>query len=97
MPVSKNMKTEILDKVAGVMFDVNPYPSQKQVEAVAKALVEKHPCLKKSGPFMRMVCLEIQPELQYGNYRQKLHITGCPELMVNCNKRSRVEGKDKRK
>lgn len=43
------MKTEILDKVAGVMFDVNPFPSQKQVEGVAKALVEKHPCLKKPG------------------------------------------------
>lgn len=34
-------------------------------------------------------------KLQYGNYCQKLHITGCPELTVNCNKRSRVDGKDK--
>lgn len=91
---ANDVKTDVLDKVGRAMFDYNAYPTQKQVEDVAKALVEKHPCLKEPGSTQGWYCWKFSLSFKMGNLRQKYRIAGCPELTVN---RKRSAGQETRK
>uniref|UniRef100_A0A1A7ZL63 Uncharacterized protein n=1 Tax=Nothobranchius furzeri TaxID=105023 RepID=A0A1A7ZL63_NOTFU len=76
--LTSDIKTDILNK--------------KQIEDVAKALVEKHPCLKEPGSKEGFYCWKFSLGFKMGNLRQKYCIAGCPELAVN---RKRSEGQEK--
>ncbi|XP_041828253.1 sterile alpha motif domain-containing protein 3-like [Melanotaenia boesemani] len=94
LPLTNDIKTGILDKVGRAMYDFNAYPTQKQIEDVAKALVEKHPCLKEPGSKEGFYCWKFSIGFKMGNLRQKYRIAGCPELAVN---RKRSAGQETRK
>lgn len=47
--VLRDMKVNILDKLAETMYSYKAYPKDPEIEKVARALVEKHPCLKAPG------------------------------------------------
>lgn len=49
LTVTPAMKSNILDRVGNTMYEYSRYPTAKQIEDVAKALVEKHPCLRDPG------------------------------------------------
>ena len=83
LSLTNDVKTDILDKVGRAMYDFTAYPTQKQIEDVAKALVVKHPCLKEPGSTEGFYCWKFSLSFKMGNLRQKYRIAGCPELSVN--------------
>lgn len=82
LDVTKELKTEILNKLADVVYNLNPYPSRVQIEGVAKALVEKHPCLKEPGSSCGWYCWKFSLSFKMGNYRQKLRVVGCTSVSL---------------
>lgn len=52
-------------------------------ENVAKALTEKHPCLREPGSSHAWYCWKFSLSFKMCNLRQKYRIAGCPELTVN--------------
>ncbi|KAM3621420.1 uncharacterized protein V6R79_010927 [Siganus canaliculatus] len=96
LPLSSHtdVKVDILDKIGRAMYDFNAYPTQKQIEQVAKTLVEKHPCLKEPGSNEGFYCWKFSLSFKMGNLRQKYRIAGCSELTVN---RKRTAGQETRK
>uniref|UniRef100_A0A8C7X5Q0 Uncharacterized protein n=1 Tax=Oryzias sinensis TaxID=183150 RepID=A0A8C7X5Q0_9TELE len=73
LPLSSHtdIKIDLLDKVGRAMYEYNAYPTQKQIEEVAKALIEKHPCLKEPGSKEGFYCWKFSLSLMLGNLRQK--------------------------
>lgn len=49
LTISKGLKTDILDILADVMNKITVYLNKHHYDSVAKALVEKHPCLTEPG------------------------------------------------
>ena len=47
--VTKELKHDILEKLAETIYAFTAYPEKEQFEAVAKALVQTHLCLKEPG------------------------------------------------
>lgn len=83
LTVTAAMKRDILDRVGNAMYEYNAYPTSKQIEDVAKTLVEKHPCLREPGSSHGWYCWKFSLSFKMGNLRQKYRIAGCPELIVN--------------
>ncbi|KAI7790215.1 hypothetical protein IRJ41_009305 [Triplophysa rosa] len=83
LAVNAAMKRDILDKVGCAMYKYNAYPTSKQIEDVAKALVGKYPCLREPGSSQGWYCWKFSLAFKMGNLRQKYRIAGCPELTVN--------------
>lgn len=81
--VSREIKMEVLDKVAEHMYSFKAYPTDADFESVATALVRKHPCLKEPGPGMGWQGWKMSLKYKMGNYRQKLRNAGCSEVSVN--------------
>ncbi|XP_069581897.1 uncharacterized protein [Brachyistius frenatus] len=81
-----SVKSDILERLAESMFSYTAYPNDPQRAAVARALIEKHPCLREPGSFNG--CYGWQQSLRYKcvNYRSKLKAHGNPELMRNTSK-----------
>lgn len=93
MVISKSVKSEILDRLADCIAKITPYPTKKNIESVAKALVVKHPCLREPGSGRGWYCWKFSLVFKMGNYRQRMMAAGCPEVLVN--KRKRGNGKRK--
>lgn len=89
--MSRDMQTEILDKLAEAVFAYKAYPDKEELKSVAVALVEKHPCLKERGSAAGWYGWKLSLTWKMGNYRSKLRDAGCKELKVNSAKRS-LEG-----
>ncbi|XDV26038.1 hypothetical protein PO909_029842 [Leuciscus waleckii] len=83
LTVNAAMKRDILDKVGSAMNEHNAYPTSKQIEDVAKTLIEKHPCLREPSSSRWWYCWKFSPTFKMGNLHQKYRIAGCPELTVN--------------
>lgn len=81
--VTREMKSDILDELAEAMYAIKAYPNNEEYSAVAKALVEKHPCLREPGPTCGWAGWNFSLKFKMGNFRQKLRISGCAELSVN--------------
>ncbi|XP_051778432.1 sterile alpha motif domain-containing protein 3-like [Erpetoichthys calabaricus] len=75
------------------MSTITAYPSKDQYDSVAKALVERHPCLKEPGSGKGWHCWVYSLKFKMGNYRQSLSAAGCPEVVVNKRKRADYKGK----
>ncbi|KAL7868757.1 hypothetical protein SRHO_G00101410 [Serrasalmus rhombeus] len=82
--ISKDTKSEILDKLAEEMYKYSAYPSREQYDLVAQSLVKKHPCLREPGSVKGWYCWKFSLKFKMGNYRNKLRVSGCSELKVNC-------------
>lgn len=49
MDVTRDVKSEILEKLAETIYSFKAYPSDSEIEQVAAALVFRHPCLRELG------------------------------------------------
>ncbi|XP_071327495.1 uncharacterized protein [Trachinotus anak] len=94
LSISRDMKSEILLKLAETMYSFMTYPTLEHFECVAKALVEKHPCLAEPGSTSGWYGWKHSLKFKMGNYRQKLKGVGCRELEVNSEKRDLPQGRD---
>ncbi len=87
------IKKDILEKLAEKIYGYKAYPSNVEIEAVAKALIEKHPCLKEPGSLTGFYGWKQSMKFKMGNYRSKLRGQGCEELDVNASKRKETDEK----
>lgn len=90
--VTRDVKKEILDKLAQEIFSVKAYPEKHEFDSVAVELVKKHPCLKEPGGGTGYAGWTTSIKYKMGNYRSKLRQAGCNEVGVN--RRSRREEAD---
>uniref|UniRef100_A0A3Q2CZC9 PB1 domain-containing protein n=1 Tax=Cyprinodon variegatus TaxID=28743 RepID=A0A3Q2CZC9_CYPVA len=93
MVISKGLKTDILDTLADSISKISAYPEREHYENVAKALVEKHPCLRKPGSEKGWYSWFHSLKFKLGNYRQKLSAAGCPEVTINKRKTGGSRGR----
>uniref|UniRef100_A0A3Q1FC80 Uncharacterized protein n=1 Tax=Acanthochromis polyacanthus TaxID=80966 RepID=A0A3Q1FC80_9TELE len=83
MSYTREMKSEILAKLAEVIYAYESYPVLEDLEKVAKALVEKHPCIGNAGPDKAWKAWTISLKNKMNNYRATLSRAGCTEVRVN--------------
>lgn len=88
--VSRDMKIEILDKIAQSAFDIKAYPEHGEIESIASTLILKYPCLKEPGKGKGYEGWLVSIRNKLNNYRAKLREAGCSEVSVN--KKRRVDG-----
>lgn len=88
MSVSRDMKHDILQKLAEEMYKYLAYPQDEHFSVVAEALIGKHPCLKE--PRSTRACNGRKNSLKFkmGNLRTKLRRCGLADVSVNGNKRT---------
>ncbi|XP_048019948.1 sterile alpha motif domain-containing protein 3-like [Megalobrama amblycephala] len=86
LSLSKDVKSEILDKLATAIYSYKAYPSNEEFESVSRALTETHPCLKEPGSATGWYGWKISLKFKMGNFRSKLRDAGCPELTVTSEK-----------
>ncbi len=97
MVVTKDVKADVLEKLASKIFSYTAYPTCSQLKAVAQALVERHPSLKEPGSASGFYGWRISLKFKMGNFRQKLRTAGFPELSVNGDRSTKDLGGRKRK
>uniref|UniRef100_A0A3Q1AU35 Uncharacterized protein n=1 Tax=Amphiprion ocellaris TaxID=80972 RepID=A0A3Q1AU35_AMPOC len=76
-------KSDILNVLTEDIYKYTPYPTDAHFSEVAKALIEKHPCLKEPGSFNGAYGWKQRLKYKMGNYRTQLKVLGCPELSIN--------------
>ncbi|XP_028970228.2 sterile alpha motif domain-containing protein 3 [Esox lucius] len=89
LKVMKEMKHDILEKLAETMYEFKAYPTKEEFEDVAKALVQSHPCLKEQGSSSGWEGWKNSLKFKMGNYRNKMRLLGRLEVTVNGGKRGR--------
>lgn len=87
--VTKELKHDILEKLAETIYAFTAYPEKEQFEAVAKALVQTHPCPKESGSSSGWDGWKNSLKVKMGNCRTKMHQLGRVDVTVNSGKRGR--------
>nr|XP_054592781.1 sterile alpha motif domain-containing protein 3-like [Nothobranchius furzeri] len=94
--MSREIKMDILATIAQTVFAFKAYPTKQELESVASALIEKHPCLRDPGPGPGHHSWTMSIIYKMGNYRQKLQSAGCSEVLVN-RKRSKHDSRPLKK
>ena len=89
--LTRDMKMDILDKIAQAVFEVKAYPDQDQIESVASALIGRHPRLREPGSETGYNGWKISIKYKLGNYRSKLRQAGCIEVIINQKNRRSCE------
>ncbi|XP_051795138.1 sterile alpha motif domain-containing protein 3 isoform X1 [Acanthochromis polyacanthus] len=89
LKVSKELKHEILERLAESMYSYTAYPTAAQFESVAVALISKHPCLQERGSTTRCCGWKNSLKHKMANYRTKRSQSGCLDVAVNAGKRGR--------
>uniref|UniRef100_A0A3B4U491 PB1 domain-containing protein n=1 Tax=Seriola dumerili TaxID=41447 RepID=A0A3B4U491_SERDU len=89
LKVTKELKHDILEKLAEVIYAFDAYPKKEDLAAVAQALVETHPCLKEAGSPSGCVGWKNSLKFKVGNYRAKMCKLGRLDVTVNSGKRGR--------
>lgn len=87
LKVTKDLKHEILERLAESMYGFTPYPNNAQFESVAAALINKHPCLQEKGSTSRCTGWKNSLKYKMANYRSKRRQSGCLDVAVNSGKR----------
>lgn len=87
LKVTKELKHDILEKLAETIYAYTAYPDKEHFEAVAKALVQTHPCLKESGSSSGWDAWKNSVKFKMGNYRTKMRQLGRVDVTVNSGKR----------
>ncbi|XP_054868646.1 uncharacterized protein LOC118469483 [Amphiprion ocellaris] len=86
--VSRDMKHDILQKLAEEMYKFSAYPQDEHFTTVAAALIAKHPCLAEPGSPMGCYGWKNSLKFKMGNFRSKLRRCGIADVVVNGNKRA---------
>ncbi|XP_016096511.1 uncharacterized protein, partial [Sinocyclocheilus grahami] len=87
LQLSGELKHEILEKLSETIYSYKAYPDKENSEAVAAALIIKHPCLTQPGSSNGWNGWYDSLRWKMGNYRSKLRQTGCLEVSINGGKR----------
>ncbi|XP_042629274.1 sterile alpha motif domain-containing protein 3-like [Cyprinus carpio] len=87
--VTKELKHDILQKLAETIYSCKAYPTTEDLRAVAKALVNTHPCLQEPGSPSGYCGWTNSLKDKMGNYRSKMRSLGHTDVMVNAGKRRR--------
>ncbi len=88
MSVSRDMKLDILQKLAEEMYKFSAYPQDEHFTTVAAALIAKHPCLAEPGSTTGCYGWKNSLKSKMGNLRSKLRRCGIADLSVNSKKRT---------
>lgn len=96
LSISRDMKSEILLKLAETIYSFMTYPTLEHFGCVPKALVEKNPCLTQPGSTSGWYGWKHSIKFKMGNYRHKLKGVGCRELEVNSEKSGAGDTRGKR-
>lgn len=89
LKVTKELKHDILQKLAETIYSCKAYPTTEDLRAVAKALVNTHPCLQEPGSPSGYCGWTNSLKDKMGNYRSKMRSLGHTDVMVNAGKRGR--------
>ena len=89
LKMTKELKHDILERLAETMYAFKAYPTKRDFEDVAKALVLKHPCLKESSSCSCYDGWKNSLKFKMGNYRTKMRQLGRLDVTVNGGKRGR--------
>lgn len=89
LDVSKDMKHEILQKLADCIYSFKAYPTDEDFTEVAKALINKHPCLREKGSWTGYYGWKNSLKFKMGNYRTKLRKAGCLDVVINGGRKSK--------
>lgn len=89
LKVTKDMKHDILERLAEIIYGYKAYPTKEEFEVVAKALVAEHPCLKEHGSSSGCQGWIHSLKFKLGNYRTKMRLLGRPDVTVNGGKRGK--------
>lgn len=89
MTPSRDMKHDILEKLAETMYSFKAYPDDDDFSSVAKSLISKHPSLTEPGPQPGWYGWKNSLKFKMANYRTKLRKAGCDDVMINGGKRSK--------
>jgi hypothetical protein len=87
LQMSGELKHEILEKLSETIYSYKAYPDKDDFEAVATALIQKHPCLTQPGSSKGWNGWYDSLRWKMGNYRSKLRRAGCLEVSINGGKR----------
>ncbi|XP_005477839.2 uncharacterized protein LOC102082521 [Oreochromis niloticus] len=91
MTVSRDMKHDILEKIAESMYTFKAYPDDDDdFTSVAKALISKHPCLTEPGLQPGWYGWKNSLKFKMANYCTKLRKVGFEDVTVNGGKRSKA-------
>lgn len=85
--LTRDLKHDILEKLASTSYGFKAYPSDKEIAGAAEALVAKHPCLKEAGSETGWNGWKNSIKFKMGNYRNKMRRAGCQEVTVNAGKK----------
>ena len=88
MTLPRDMKHDILEKLAETMYSFKAYRTDDDFSSVAKALISKHPCLTEPGPH-RWYGWKNSLKFKMANFRTKLRKAGCEDVAINGGKRSK--------
>ncbi|CAM4598821.1 unnamed protein product [Leuciscus chuanchicus] len=75
---SKELKHDILERLAETIYALKAYPTNAEFEAVASALVRAHPCLKEQGSVSGWSGWKNSLKFKMGNYQKKNVSAGSP-------------------
>ncbi|KAL6457314.1 hypothetical protein MHYP_G00342770, partial [Metynnis hypsauchen] len=89
LKVTKELKHDILEKIAETMYAFKVYPTKQDFESVAKALVQAHPCLTESGSPSGWDGWKNSLKFKMGNYRTKMRQLGRLDVSINAGKRGK--------
>ncbi len=98
LKLTKELKHDILEKLAENMFSFKAYPTNDDYAQVAAALVNKHPCLLESGSSTGWGWKN-SLKFKMGNFRSKMRNLGYPDVTINGGRRgtNNPEGMPSRK
>lgn len=99
LKLTKELKHDILEKLAETMFSFKAYPTNDDYAQVAAALVNKHPCLLESGSSTGWGGWKNSLKFKMGNFRSKMRNLGYPDVTINGGRRgtNNPEGMPSRK
>lgn len=83
LQVPRDMKHEILEKLAETIYSFKAYPSDQEFSDVATALIHKRPCLTEPGSVNGCNGWKNSLKFKMGNYRTKLHQAGCTDVVLH--------------
>lgn len=89
LKVTKELKHDILEKLAEVIYAFDAYPKKEDLATVAQALVDTHPCLKEVWSPTGCAGWKNSLKFKVGNYRAKMCKLGRLDVTVNSGKRGR--------
>ncbi|XP_042599713.1 uncharacterized protein LOC109062712 isoform X2 [Cyprinus carpio] len=87
LKLTKELKHDILEKLAETMFSFKAYPTNDDYAQVAAALVNKHPCLLESGSSTGWGGWKNSLKFKMGNFRSKMRNLGYPDVTINGGRR----------